>query len=128
MHSERLNGQDVGLCGTFAIQFSSGSPRSGVAYVTDENCDALRAELEVVLQNDLWRQQWSLLQLRDVREAIELLQRGPAVNPPPARGWVPLGYGNVPLVRARRVRGRRIDIFGEDSGYESEEDRAIYLD
>ena len=77
-----------------------------------------------MLQNDLW---WSLLQLQDVREAIDLLQRGPAVNPPPARGWVPLGYGNVPLVRARRVRGRRIEVFGDDSGYESEEVRAIYL-
>ena len=77
-----------------------------------------------MLQNDLW---WSLLQLQDVREAIDVLQRGPAVNPPPARGWVPLGYGNVPLVRARRVRGRRIEVFGDDSCYESEEARAIYL-
>ena len=58
-----------------------------------------------LLQNDLW---WSLLQLQDVREAIDLLQLGPAVNPPPARGWVPLGYRNVPLVRDRRVLGRRI--------------------
>ena len=80
-----------------------------------------------MLQVDLWRQQWSLFQLRDVREATDLLQRGPAVNPPPARGWVPLDYGNVPLVRTLRVRGRRIEVFGDDSGYESGEDRAVYL-